>query len=168
MKELNLVANTPPQERIKEYLEQNASDVLADKINNGVQIEKNGKTLLSKKDLDGFMRYASDEARKMVEKGVNCAYVEDSVVFGWAIHYFEEDNIEGTLYNEDGTKYEAPKSAPKKKVEKPKAEKPKAAPVVTTKETPPTPPPTKKTPSKNSNQMSLFDFLGEENEDSED
>lgn len=24
---------------------------------------------------------------------------------GWAIHYFEEDSIEGTLYNEDGTEY---------------------------------------------------------------
>lgn len=24
---------------------------------------------------------------------------------GWAIHYFEEDSIEGKLYNEDGTEY---------------------------------------------------------------
>lgn len=27
------------------------------------------------------------------------------IVFGWAIHYFEEDFIEGTLFNEDGSEY---------------------------------------------------------------
>ena len=120
MKELNLVANTPPQQRIKEYLEQNASDILADKINNGVKVEKYGKTLISKKTLDGFMKYATEEARKLAEKGANYACIEDSVVFGWAIHYFEEDSIEETLYNEDGTEYSKPKPAPKKTKETPK------------------------------------------------
>ncbi|MCM1220842.1 MAG: Cas9 inhibitor AcrIIA9 family protein, partial [Lachnospiraceae bacterium] len=95
------------------YLQQNASDVLAEKINNGVVITKDGKRLISKKDLNGFMAFASGEARKLAEKGANSACVEDSVVYGWAIHYFEEDSIEGTLYNEDGTEYQPPKPVKK-------------------------------------------------------
>ena len=31
------------------------------------------------------------------------------MVFGWLIHYYEEDDIIGTLYNEDGSEYKAPK-----------------------------------------------------------
>lgn len=124
MTNLNLTANGKPQELILAYLQENVSDVLAEKINNGVYIEKDGKRLLSKKDLDGFMRFASDEAKKLAEKSARSACVEDAVVYGWAIHYFEENSIEGTLYNEDGTEYKpVVKAAPKaevKKVEKPK------------------------------------------------
>ena len=50
------------QEKLKAYLEQNASETLADKINNGVKIVKDGKTLLNKKTLDGFMDFALEEA----------------------------------------------------------------------------------------------------------
>ena len=117
MKQLNLKANNEPQKRIKEYLEKSASDVLADKINFGTEIEKDGKTLINKKTLDGFMRYATEEARKIAEKGANCACVDDATVFGWAIHYFEEDSIVEKLYNEDGTEYQAKKSAQKKPVQ---------------------------------------------------
>ena len=114
MTELNLEANTEEQKIIKEYLEENASEILADKINNGVKIEKDGKTLINKKTLDGFMKYATGEAKKQAEKGATSACVRSDVVFGWAIHYFEEENIEGTLYNEDGTEYKpAPKEVPK-------------------------------------------------------
>ena len=42
---LNLTATTTEEKVLKEYLEQNASEVLADKINNGVQVEKDGKKL---------------------------------------------------------------------------------------------------------------------------
>ncbi len=105
MQELNLTATTLEQTRIKEYLELNASDTLAEKINNGVIIEKEGKALLNKKDLNSFMKYACDEARKQADKGATSACIDDATVFGWAIHYFEEDIIEGTLYNEDGTEY---------------------------------------------------------------
>lgn len=146
MERLNLTANTPEQQRVKEYLEQNASDVLADKINNGVKTEKDGKTLINKKDLGGFMKYAYEKARKL-EKGANFACISADIVFGWANHYFEEDSIEGTLYTEDGEVYKKPsyaKSAtntvPK---EKPKKEKPKKAP-----------------PVQQSNQISLFDMFG--------
>ena len=106
MKTLNLETKNKEQELIKQYLEENASDILADKINNGVKITKDGKTLLSKKDLNGFMKFAADEAKKQAEKNAVYACIEDKVVFGWAIHYFEEDSIEGKLFNEDGTEFE--------------------------------------------------------------
>lgn len=114
MIELNLVAEGKEQELIKKYLEENVTDVLAEKINNGVKTEKDGMTLINKKTLDGFMRYATEEAKKLAEKGANAACVEDKVVFGWAIHYFEEDSIEGILYNKDGSEYRpTPKYTPK-------------------------------------------------------
>ena len=121
---LNLKPNNEPQKRIKEYLEKSASDVLADKINFGTEIEKDGKTLVNKKTLDGFMRYATDEARKMAEKGSNYACVDDATVFGWAIHYFEEDSIIEKLFNEDGTDYVQPKKSAPKKTEKKAEPKP--------------------------------------------
>ena len=111
---LNLEAKTKEQQRIKAYLEENASDILAGKINNGVLIKKDGKILLNRKTMDGFMSFATEEARKQAEKGARYAMVEDAVVFGWAVHYFEEDSIEGTLFNEDGSEYKAqPKPQPK-------------------------------------------------------
>ena len=105
MIELSLVANTEPEKRILEYLQNNASETLADKINNGTPFEKDGKQLINKKTLDDFMKYACDEARKLAEKGANSACIEDSAVYGWAIHFFEEESIVGTLYNADGTEY---------------------------------------------------------------
>ena len=102
---LNLEAKTPAERKIKAYLEANASEMLADKINNGVHIQKNGKMLLNKKTLDGFMKFACDEAKKQAEKGASCACIDDDVVYGWAVHYFEEDSVEGTLYGEDGAEY---------------------------------------------------------------
>ena len=122
---LNLETKNKEQEIVKAYLEENASEILAEKINNGTPFEKDGKTLINKKTLDGFMKYASDEARKLASKGANSACVEDKVVYGWAVHYFEEESIEGTLFNEDGTEYNpAPKPTPAKvkKVEPKKPE----------------------------------------------
>lgn len=144
---LNLTANGKPQELILAYLQQNASQTLAEKINNGTPFTKDGKTLTNKKTLDGFMKYATDEARKLAEKGANSACVEDDVVFGWAVHYFEEESIVGTLYNEDGTEYKpATKTATK----------------TTTKATTPTtyiPPKPQPKP-----QMSIFEMMTGEND----
>ena len=103
--ELNLTANTPAEEKILQYLKENASETLANKINNGTPFEKDGNPLLNKKTLAGFMKYACEEARKTVESGSSSACVEDSVVYGWAVHYFEEESIEGTLYTLDGEEY---------------------------------------------------------------
>ena len=112
---LNLTATTTEEKVLKEYLEQTVSKVLADKINNGFPVEKDGKKLVSRKTLAGFMKYATDEARKQAAKGATTACLHSDIVFGWLIHYFEEDGILGTLYNEDGTEYKAPKPAPKPK-----------------------------------------------------
>ena len=139
MKQLNLEAKTKEQQRIKAYLEENASDILAGKINNGVLIKKDGKILLNRKTMDGFMSFATEEARKQAEKGAKYAMVKDDVVFGWAVHYFEEDSIEGTLFNEDGSEY---KTQPKPATKAPTV---KAQPK-------PQPKP----------QMSMFDLMGED------
>lgn len=103
--ELNLTAQNKQEELILNYLQNNASETLADKINNGTSFEKDGKPLLNKKTLAGFMKYACDEARKLAEKGANSACIDDQTVYGWAIHYFEEESIEGTLYTIDGAEY---------------------------------------------------------------
>lgn len=140
MSNICLETKNKEQEVLKTYLEQNASETLIEKINNGVKIQKEGKTLINKKTLETFMKYACDEARKQAEKGANSAMVEDKVVFGWLIHYFEEDSIEGVLYNEDGTEY---KKASIKKV------------VTDTK--PVTKPIVKTTPKNNQETISMFD-----------
>lgn len=141
---LDLEAKTKEQELVKAYLEENASEVLAEKINSGVRIEKDGKTLVNKKTLDGFMKYASSEARKLASNGANSACVEDKVVYGWAVHYFEEDSIEGTLYNEDGSEYKPAPKVTDKPVIKPVHQK------------------------KNSAQISMFDFEEKEEQENED
>ncbi len=143
MPTINLTANGRDQELILAYLTENASDALADKINNGTPFVKDGKQLINRKDLNGFMNFACDEAKKLAEKGARSACVEDSVVYGWAIHYFEEDSIVGKLFNPDGTEYKPP--APVKKT----ATKPT---------TPATPPPKPKS------QFSFFDMLNEKND----
>ena len=107
--ELKLEAKGQEQTLVKEYLENNASESLASKINDGVWIEKDGKRLLNKKTLAGFFKYATEEARKQAEKGATMACLHSDTVFGWAIHYFEEDSVIGELLCEDGTPYKATK-----------------------------------------------------------
>ena len=125
MAELNLTAKGTEQERILAYLQENASDVLTEKINNGTPFEKDGKRLINKKTLDTFIKFACEEARKQAEKGARSACIDDATVFGWAIHYFEEESIEGTLYNEDGTEFKPiAKAAPKPEVKKVEPKKP--------------------------------------------
>lgn len=71
---LNLTATDTAQERIKAYLEQNASESLSAKINNGVAVYKDGQRLISRKTLKGFMAYATAKALKdEEEKKALCA-----------------------------------------------------------------------------------------------
>ncbi|MDE6966664.1 MAG: hypothetical protein K2O94_06775, partial [Clostridiales bacterium] len=148
MPEINLTAKGRDQELILAYLQENASDVLADKINNGTPFEKDGKQLLNRKNLDGFMKFASDETLKLIaqneRKGTVVRCLDDATVYGWAIHYFEEDSIQGKLFNPDGTEYKPP------------------VPVKTTTPKPaakPTPPPKPKS------QFSFFDMLNEKKDE---
>lgn len=95
---INLTANNANEQRVLDYLEANASDVLAEKINGG------------NKTLNGFFAYARGEAQKLAVNG--CACVEDQTVFGWAIHYFEEDEIkEPTATKEPAKVIKATKAA---------------------------------------------------------
>ena len=103
--ELNLTAQNKQEELVLKYLQDNASETLAGKINNGTPFEKDAHSLANKKTLAGFMKFACDEARKHAEKGANSACIDDATVYGWAIHYFEEESIEGTLYTMDGAEY---------------------------------------------------------------
>ena len=111
---LNLQTQSKEQEILLAYLEQNASAALAEKINNGIPANKNGTQLIIKKDLTGFMKYATEEARKAAPKGATSACVEDKTVFSWLMHYFEEDSIEGRYFHPDGTPYTPPKKGKKK------------------------------------------------------
>lgn len=111
-----LTANGANEKAVLAYIEANASENLVQRINSGT------------KTLEGCWKFIVAEARKKAVKG--CACIEDKVVFGWAIHYFEEDSIEeGKTYAETGVAAgsETSSDAPKKE-EKPKAaEKPKKA-----------------------------------------
>ena len=111
---LSLQTQNKEQEILLTYLEQNASAALAEKINNGIPANKNGTQLVMKKDLTGFMKYATEEARKAAPKGATSACVEDKTVFSWLMHYFEEDSIEGRYFHPDGTPYTPPKKETKK------------------------------------------------------
>ena len=114
--QLKLTAANPTEQRILDYLNQNASETLAAKINAG------------KKTLAGAVKYATEEARAMA-KGSGCVCVDDSTVFGWIVHFFEEDEItepkeraKGVVKTPSGVK--PPKSAKLVKAAKPAELKP--------------------------------------------
>lgn len=109
--QINLTANTPEEKCILTYLEENASEILVEKINSG------------KKTLQGFFKYASTQARKQAASGANFACVEAKTVFEWAIHYFEEDSIEEEQQTTTSAK---PTRTPK---QKPVKQAPPTAPV---------------------------------------
>ena len=44
------------------------------------------------KTITDMFKYIGNQARKQAVKG--CAMVEDQVVFGWAVHYYDEENVE--------------------------------------------------------------------------
>lgn len=46
---------------------------------------------LESKSIDKCIQYITSEARKQAKNG--CAAIEDSVVFGWAVHYYQEDDV---------------------------------------------------------------------------
>jgi hypothetical protein len=94
------------------------------------------------------MEYATKEAQKQAVKGARSACLHSDIVFGWAIHYFEEDSILGTLYNEDGTEYKTAKPATKIL--------PPPSTVATDTPTAPAPKPKPK-----AGQMSMFDLFDE-------
>lgn len=156
---LNLVTANKNQEKIKQYLEENASDALVEKINKGVEVkvkDDDGEHIvIKKKTLNGFMEYARGEAKK--QSTGPYAMIDDEVVFGWAVHYFEEESIHEKLYNPDGTIYVKKE---KKKAATPKNPETKKEKIAETKKA-------ASVQEKEISQMSLFDF-GNDNENMEE
>lgn len=93
---LKLTAKTDNETLILKYLELNASLELKAKINNGT------------KTLEDCWKFITEQAKKLAKN--NCACIEDSKVYGWAIHFFEEDGIKAVKTE----KIEAPKAEKKK------------------------------------------------------
>ena len=83
---LNLEAKTKGERKVKTYLEANASDILAEKINNGVHIQKAEKALINKKAEETPVRNdppAEDGKHWLDEK----TYVDDDGI----VHNTEEE-----------------------------------------------------------------------------
>lgn len=124
MNKLNLKANSDYERAILDYLESNASDALVEKINNG------------SKTLEQCFAYIRKQAQQEAKN--NCAMIEDKVVYGWAVHFFEEDEIEAEVKVKTKATPE-----PKKIVKKTEMQKKTA-----------------KTDEKKEEQLSLFALLG--------
>lgn len=69
-------------EVFEKYIEENASDLIKEKIKSG------------KKTISGGINYVKSQAKEQAKNG--CAMIEDKVVFGWFMHYMEEDSIKDT------------------------------------------------------------------------
>lgn len=141
-------ANNPTEKIILDYFEKNASEDLKKRA------EKENKTIA------GALRYASEQAQK--QKVGNCACVADEIVFGWIMHYFED---------ESATKYESKSptatvvAGNAKKLAKKPAKKTAKKPVKTKKaiETPVAVQPViskKESAERNAGQLFLFDMGG--------
>ena len=87
---ITLFAENEGQRRVLEYLRENASDALAEKINTG------------KKTMQGCWTYITSMARNKSQG--NVAVIEDQEVFGWAVHFFEEDSIPESGHIENARK----------------------------------------------------------------
>ncbi len=108
---LTLEAKNKNEQIILDYLNQNASAALIEKINAG------------EKTLSQCWSYIVSEASKIKEG--NCAVVDDATVFGWAIHFFEEDSIQAKQYSvSSGVSVSTSKDKPKEKKPKAKPETP--------------------------------------------
>jgi hypothetical protein len=104
-KRTGLKANSKETEIILDYLEENASDVLAQKIHDG------------KKTMDDCWKFIYECAKKAAA-GKNCYGCADQEVFGWAVHFFEEDSIKAEdIVKDVPVKSENPKKEVKKAAE---------------------------------------------------
>lgn len=101
--------NNSFQNTIKEYLEKRASE---DSLFATTYSKEN-------KNIEECCAYITSQAKKQASSG--CAAISDDVVFGWAVHYYDEDDIK--VEKSSNTRSEVKTSAPKAEVKK---EAPKA------------------------------------------
>lgn len=138
-------ANNATERIILDYFEKNASASLK------ARVEQEKKTIA------GALKYASYRAQK--QKVGNCACVADEVVFGWIMHYFEDEPA--TKYENASSTAKVVAGKAKKPAKKPtKAEKPVEQKPV---ETPVAVNPViskKENAERNAGQLFLFDMDG--------
>lgn len=74
-----------------------------------------------KKSVDGMWNYIVSEAKKKAVK--NCAIISDEEVFGLAVHYYDEEDIEGGGEQSSRLNLESAKAIVKKSVDQKKKPK---------------------------------------------
>ena len=77
---MKLEAKTPTETRLKAYLDANASEALREKIA--------GLPAGARFNLGAAWTFCTGEARKKLNS--RSGYLEDEVVFGWLVHYYED------------------------------------------------------------------------------
>jgi hypothetical protein len=108
----------PLMKPVQEYLEKRAAEdpQFAEKFNN------------PKKSLKECCKYIYGEAKKRAG-GSSCVYIPQEEVFGWAVHYYDEDDIKvsGSGYTGSATVAAAPAVKPVELTAEQKAKAEKAA-----------------------------------------
>lgn len=110
--------NNSFQDTIKAYLDKRASE---DSLFAVTYAKEN-------KNIKDCCTYINSQAKKQAVNG--CAAISDDVVFGWAVHYYDEDDIKvektsnmRVSVNNSAPKTEVKKEAPKAKIKPKKKEK---------------------------------------------
>lgn len=96
--------NNSFQDTIKAYLDKRASE---DSLFAVTYAKEN-------KNIKDCCAYINSQAKKQASNG--CAAILDDVVFGWAVHYYDEDDIK--VEKVSNVRSEVKTSAPKKTEEK--------------------------------------------------
>lgn len=104
-----MATNNSFQDTIKAYLDKLAAE---DSLFAVTYAKEN-------KNIKDCCSYITSQAKKQASNG--CAAISDDVVFGWAVHYYDEDDIK--VEKTSSVKVSVSTSAPKKTEEK-KAEAP--------------------------------------------
>ena len=118
---------SPAEQRVKDYLDQYAAQDAVFAI----------KYMTSGKTLKGCINYITKQAKEAAKSG-RTYFADDAEVFGWAVHYFDEDSlneeksaalarVETNSPADDDDVADAPADAPTPKAAKPKPAKPKKA-----------------------------------------
>lgn len=102
--------NNSHQDKIKAYLDKRAEE---DSLFAVTYAKEN-------KNIKDCCSYITSQAKKQASNG--CAMIEDDIVYGWAVHYYDEDDIkvEKTSNVRSGVNNSVPKTEVKKEAPKAK------------------------------------------------
>ncbi len=68
------------------------------------------------KSIDKMFSYVRSQAKKKAVNG--CAVISDAEVFGWAVHYYDEEEVSGNIEQPERMTLQYAKGIVKKSVEK--------------------------------------------------